>query len=161
MNCCYTDISEDVKKLFESEHNPELLRNEFGNTGYEYGLVIGRSIPVTVVPFKYDEEEGTYSLSGKGWSTLTLTFDNDTDTTTPVKATFQLNLVDSGAFDPDYIPGSGPTVLPDIDLCERYQCVYPESELNKLSVYEWVVGELTADDGDMISRCVFKIVGGQ
>lgn len=161
MNCCYTDITEDTKKLFESEHYPELLRNELGNTGYKYGLVIGRNVPVTIPVFRYNEEEETYSLSNTGWSALTLTFDNDTDTTTTVKATFQLTLIDPGAFDPNYIPGSGPTVLPDIDLCERFQCVYPESELNKLAVYEWVVGELTADDGEMISRCVFKVLGGQ
>lgn len=161
MNCNPPGITEDTKKLFESEHNPKLLRNEFGNTGYEYGLVIGRNVPVTIVILDYNEQEGSYSLSGTGWSTLTLTFDNDTDTTTTVKATFQLTLVDQGGFDPDYIPGSGPTVLPNTDLCERYQCVYPESELNKLAVYEWVVGELTADNGKMLSRCVFKVLGGQ
>jgi hypothetical protein len=161
MNCSCPDITEDTKKLFESEHIPALLRNEFGNTGYKYGLVIGRNVPVTISVFRYNEEEGTYFLSGTGWSSLTLTFDNDTDTTTTVKTTFQLTLVDQGQFDPDYIPGSGPTVLPNTDLCERYQCVYPESELNKLAVYEWVVGELTADDGEMLSRCVFKVLGGQ
>lgn len=161
MNCNPPGITEDTKKLFESEHIPELLRNEFGNTGYEYGLIIGRNVPVTIPVFKYNEKEGTYSLSNTGWSSLTLTFDNDTDTTTTVKATFQLTLIDPGAFDPNYIPGSGPAVLPNINLCERFQCVYPESELNKLSVYEWVVGELTADDGEMLSRCVFKVLGGQ
>lgn len=161
MNSCCDNFTDEVKELFKTEHNPELIRSEFANTGYEYGLVIGRNVPVTIPIFLYNEDTLTYSASDREWQKLTLTFDNDRDTSTSVKASFDLDLVDEGAFDPDYIPGSGPTVLPDINASERYQCVFPASELDKLAVYDWVVAELTSDSGDMISRCVFKVLGGQ
>lgn len=115
MNNYCEDFTEEVQELFKSEHNPELIRNEFGNTGSDYGLVTGRNVPVTISCFLYNEETQTYSLSGTGWQFLSLTFDDDLDTTTNVKASYDISLVDEGEFDQEYIPGSGQTVLPNIN----------------------------------------------
>jgi hypothetical protein len=159
MDCC---TASDMPDSFrDSEHNPILIRSEFANTGSRYGLVLGRDVPVTIVLFKYDEATGTYSLSGKSWVKLALTFDEDLDIGTVVKAVAELNIQDAGQFDPEYVPGSGRDVLPNIDTSERFAAVFPEIELNKLAGMTWAMAELTADDNTLVSRCAFEVLGGQ
>lgn len=131
-----------------SEHRPDIIRDDFSVTGSKYGLVINRNIPLTL-GFAYHEEAGVAVHDPWPWVNIVLTFAEDLSISTVVLATHSFPIVNAGVF-----------VFDDPDNSEKFSGVFPETELNKLSSQDWVIAELSGDDDTLISRCVFKVLGG-
>lgn len=158
MNCCNTNIPEEAEAFFSAEKDPEIIRVDF-RVDNDYYLVLDRNVPFTLTGFfDYNQNTDTYTLEPGGWSVVTLEFHDDLDVSNGPIATFNFQVIDEGVIDPDYVPGSG--AMPSYDNSERWQGVFPDSELNKLAGKEWVFAKLIGDDGDLISLCVFNVVGG-
>lgn len=161
MNCCYENSPKEAQALFKTEHDPDIIRVEFKTSENEYGLVLDRNVSFTLLgSLNYDEETDEYTLAQSTWNTVTLSFHDDLDVNivpAPViEAVFPI--IDQGQIDPSYTPGQGE--IPDFDSTERWSGVFPKTELNKLTTGSWVIAVLKSDNDDLISRCVFNVLGG-
>lgn len=160
MNCCSEDITALAESFFAVEKEPEIIRVDF-RVDHDYGLLLGRNVPFTLTGyFDYNEESDVYTLEPGGSSEVTLEFHTDLDVSSGPIASYAFPVIDPGVTDPDYIPGTGTGVRPEIDKSERWQGVFPMSELNKLAGQEWVFARLLNSNDEVISLCVFKVIGG-
>lgn len=159
MNCCPAgDITAMAESFFAVEKEPEIIRVDF-RMDQDYGLLLGRNVPFTLAAyFNYNEESDTYTMEPGGWSYVTLEFHADLDVSNGPISTHTFPVIDQGVIDPDYVPGTG--TMPEIDKSERWQGVFPMLELNKLAGQEWVFARLLSSNNEVISLCVFKVMGG-
>ena len=159
MNCCSEDITDAVQEMIESEQYPRDIQSQLEVTGSERGLVLNRDVPFTLVGYyKINDSTGMAALDPKPWDQITLSFTEDLDTTTAIISSETFDVVDKGVFDEEFDPNAD--TAPDPDSMERWQGVIPASTLNALEGYSWVVAQLKGDDNSLISRCVFKVLGG-
>jgi hypothetical protein len=159
MNNCGCVQDETAKRFIKAEQNPRLIRADFEVTGSGYGLVINRDIPFTLAAYlNYDEDIDTFYLESESWSTITLRIDADLDYSTDPIASATFPVYDPGVLDPEYVPGAG--MIPDIDKSERWQGIFPATELNKLAGEDWVYASLIGDDNTLIAAAAFEVLGG-
>jgi hypothetical protein len=158
MNCYECDDTPPAD-FCAAEQDPSIIRVDFGVSGSKYGLVTDRDVPFTLSGyFFFDNETDTYTLESEAWQVVTLGFDADLDPVTGPIASFSFPVLDPTVIDPGYTPGTD--AKPSISTSERWQGMFPVSELKKLTIGTWVMATLKGDDNTLISKCAFYVLGG-